>query len=111
VDFPDPDRPTSAVQELRGIEIEMLFNTSVLGLEGYRKFTLVSFMGLRFEIVRVPLCSCDPSRGRFAREIRCVAVSREVLICGTVRRSVKFYMLTCVWYTNSMKVSVLHTRY
>jgi ATP-binding cassette subfamily B (MDR/TAP) protein 1 len=31
VDLPDPDRPTSAVQELRGIEIETFFNTIVFG--------------------------------------------------------------------------------
>lgn len=69
VDFPDPDRPTSAVQELRGIVIETFFNTSVVGREGYRKFTLLSSIGVMFETVRVPMCSCDPARGSLVRRM------------------------------------------
>ena len=91
MDFPDPDRPTSAVQELGGIEIETFFNTDVVGREGYWKFTLVSLMGVSLETVKLPRCSWDPSCERFARRISCVAISREVLIWGTRKGLAEYF--------------------
>lgn len=91
MDFPDPDRPTSAVQELGGMEIETFCNTVVFGREGYRKFTLVSLIGVSFETVKPPRCSWDPSCGSFARRMSCVAISREVLIWGTIKGSVVYF--------------------
>ena len=73
------------------MEIETFFNTIVFGREGYRKFRLVSLIGVSFETVKLPTCSWDPSCGSFARRISCVAISREVLIWGTIKRSVEYF--------------------
>lgn len=67
------------------MEIETFFNTTVFGREGYRKFRLVSLIGVSFETVKLPRSSWDPSCGRFARPISWAAISREVLIWGTVQ--------------------------
>lgn len=73
------------------MEIETFFSTLVFGREGYRKFTLVSLIGVSFETVKLPRCSWDPSCGGFARRISCVAISREVLIWGTIKWLVEYF--------------------
>jgi hypothetical protein len=80
VDLPDPDRPTMAVQVFCETSIETSFKTTVSGLEGYRKKTLVSLIGVRLEMTRDPRCSCDPNLGRFESSRRRVAISLDVLI-------------------------------
>lgn len=42
VDLPDPERPTTAVQEPCGMVMETSSRMSVHGRDGYRKLTLVS---------------------------------------------------------------------
>lgn len=80
MDFPDPERPTIAVQEPSEMVRETFRKTDASGRDGYRKLRWWIWTGAALRIWSTPACSWDEACGRSTSRKSRRAISLELLI-------------------------------